>query len=77
MYNGIIETINGVQMMSWITLQQKALKTHDSAELFKIIEEAIDQIKFNEAQVAFLRKKINDLQAQVERQKKMLEAFDD
>ena len=63
--------------MSWVTLQEKALKTQDSAELFKIIEEAIDGIKFNEAQVAFRDKKIKDLQAQVERQKKMLEAFDD
>ena len=75
MYNGIIETINEGQVMSWITLQQKALKTHDSAELFKIIEQAIDQIKFNEAQVAFRDKKIKDLQAQVERQKKMLETL--
>jgi hypothetical protein len=63
--------------MSWQTIQQKALKTHDSAELFKIIEEAIDEIKFNEAQAAFRNKKIKDLTEQVERQKKMLEAFDD
>jgi hypothetical protein len=63
--------------MSWQTIQQKALKAQDSAELFEIIEEAIEEIKFNEAQAAFRNKKIKDLTEQVERQRKMLEAFDD
>jgi hypothetical protein len=50
-----------------------ALKTHDPIVLYKLVEEAVDGIRFVEAQLAFSRIREKKLEDQVTRQTSMIE----
>lgn len=50
-----------------------ALKTNDPTALYKLVEEAVDGIRFVEAQLAFSRGREKKLEAQVTRQTAMIE----
>lgn len=49
------------------------LKTHDSIELYKLLEDAVDTIRFTEAQLAFSKSREKKLTEQVARQRAMIE----
>ena len=45
-----------------LEILNKSLKTRDADSLFKIIEEALDHIKFVQAQLAFSRRREQQLE---------------
>lgn len=54
-------------------LLQKALKTQDPATLFKLLESALDHVTFVEAQLAFSKKREQQLSDQVKRQASLID----
>ena len=50
----------------------KALKTQDSAELYKLIEKAVDMIKFTQSQLALSKGREQKLNDQVTRHTAMI-----
>lgn len=49
-------------------LMKRALKTQDPGELFKLFEQSIGLVKFTQAQLAFSKKREQQLSDQVKRQ---------
>lgn len=60
-------------MKTPIQLLQDALKTRDSSELFKIVEQFYEITKFQESVKAFSDERVKKLQEQIDRQKTMIE----
>ena len=59
--------------MNELDILREALKTHDPARLYQLIEKALDLSKFHLAQKALAEKRMRSLQEQNERQAKMIE----
>jgi hypothetical protein len=65
--------MKGLCMRNADQLLAAALKTQDPTELFQLVQEAVDCIRFVEAREAFTKIRETRLQDQVKRQSAMIE----